>query len=913
MLRDWPFLKLLDHARAIGAISEAQCIDSQPSVLAKDDVIYRVSTSGTANAAGPSNTATQKRQPSEKTLKGWSMLKLLDHAQASGAITDEQHEASEPPLLTKSDLVYRCMATAAQSASLKEKLHSLCCSTTGNGAACSCKKKNVTQSALNSVAKERLLRSMLEEKLITQDQYRLSLPYFVHVLKCYLWTILDSRLRHVMETYVRWTSRLLARGSLMLNMYAIDHQGSEHLLHELHNASFVTHMFVPERFVDIEDKQARTEFLQTTDAAVKQWLDRRFPDRLARLMDGVDGAAPLEKDGALINQTMNAAHRMFKGHLKVHVAYHLPTRIEALFLARHRGEQDKRALAAAAKALLDNTAETSLADRPTWRDAVRAFREEFGMGNIVFKKRTMDSRADENVDRTEEEEEDDEVEDSMLMDEPPDAAAFAEEEDDEEAEAASFSLVRSLWPIHCRVLKALVEERQRQWELPRELRPKKLIRTATLLPLFSYKRSYVQIDNKVMFLLAKAHNAAAKKNSERVPLGEMGEALQACLSWKQAKQKKDQAAKKTRAHNKAALKKQAHGKLHRQASKGRECLIPKGALLTSFRTDGVGCSLCYEVQAPPLRVLDKLDAAVAHFKRNGAAGLGGVDPGDVFTATVSAKFLPKDAVSGDKLWSKEGSDGRDACSGRTTGLSRKTYYSRTLINKFREEEKELRKQDQGYRDACGRLARAGTWKTVIAQDFMRMCEALCRGAPDLRRTGIDNVRRAKAKMLVWRRKRSLLDQFAHRAVRMVVQQAENAGGAKPDGVYMAYGNGSTVTRSGPCVPKAALRAALKRALKTMAKNRGIEAYLVLMDEFRTSMLCHVCHQEMKKRWKRMPGRGKMAEDRSVRECTTCGSDASPTLRSRDGNAADNMLYKLWMQLAGKELPAAFQRVQRQRA
>jgi hypothetical protein len=78
-------------------------------------------------------------------------------------------------------------------------------------------------------------------------------------------------------------------------------------------------------------------------------------------------------------------------------------------------------------------------------------------------------------------------------------------------------------------------------------------------------------------------------------------------------------------------------------------------------------------------------------------------------------------------------------------------------------------------------------------------------------------------------------------------------------------------------------------------------------EFRTTMLCRVCHEKMQTRKKRQSGTGRVVEDHDFRECTHCGTQASPTLRSRDGNAACNILFTTWVNLAGLEMPSALKR------
>lgn len=88
----------------------------------------------------------------------------------------------------------------------------------------------------------------------------------------------------------------------------------------------------------------------------------------------------------------------------------------------------------------------------------------------------------------------------------------------------------------------------------------------------------------------------------------------------------------------------------------------------------------------------------------------------------------------------------------------------------------------------------------------------------------------------------------------------------PDGIFVGYGNGSKRTTSGRCVPKQALKDAFKRVLKTFSHHMKIAAMMLSIDEFRTSMLCHMCHNKLTVLTKKGPSRGVMVENRDVRSC-----------------------------------------------
>ena len=135
----------------------------------------------------------------------------------------------------------------------------------------------------------------------------------------------------------------------------------------------------------------------------------------------------------------------------------------------------------------------------------------------------------------------------------------------------------------------------------------------------------------------------------------------------------------------------------------------------------------------------------------------------------------------------------------------------------------------------------------------------------------------------------------------------------PDALIIAYGGACWAHRrgAGPALPAKDIRAAFRAAMERLARRDGAPraaAVLVCTPEFRTTMLCRLCHRPMAARIVRPPGRGIERVDRNFRLCSHCGSDAGPALRSRDGNAAANIAWRCWVELSGEQLPDAWRRV-----
>jgi len=274
-----------------------------------------------------------------------------------------------------------------------------------------------------------------------------------------------------------------------------------------------------------------------------------------------------------------------------------------------------------------------------------------------------------------------------------------------------------------------------------------------------------------------------------------------------------------------------------------------------------------------------------------------VDPGDVNAhSSFATAQLDPNSPCDQSFWSP-----KQAPSGKSTRLSNKYYLRSSLATQHRGWEKGRCATRPEFRNAMRALADCGTWRTHDPEALLAMAQCLEQHAEVMRAEMVDDKQRALNRMLRWRRKRSCLDQAAARLLAPALA-------ARPELISVGLGNGKWRSH-GPSAPKKELWRALKRKLKDLVLNRTgvVRAVLVSVDEFRTTMLCSVCHHVMAERTKRRPGDGKVISDRDFRDCTHCGTEAAPKARNRDGDAGKSILFKLHVFLKGEELPENYRR------
>jgi hypothetical protein len=260
-------------------------------------------------------------------------------------------------------------------------------------------------------------------------------------------------------------------------------------------------------------------------------------------------------------------------------------------------------------------------------------------------------------------------------------------------------------------------------------------------------------------------------------------------------------------------------------------------------------------------------------------------------------------------------------------LSLRNYERRSLRHRHRAFEAKRRGDNPAYQAAIRTLAQAGTWGTADAALLDAMFTAQAQAWPALLAELVDKKDHVKWKMLAYRRRRMLLDQTVRR---ILSPKKDHVPDRRSRGVVVGYGNATFGTRG----PRLLMINAMVRAMRDL-RNRGLPAVLVFVDEFRTTQRCHRCLEVLRQPYKKT-SRGLYQEDRRYKDCHACGcaschpqaclgwmeddtprlhdcplcgTEAAPKRWGRDSNAALNMLAKLRITLEGRELPAAFQRVQ----
>jgi hypothetical protein len=804
----------------------------------------------------------------------------------------------------------------------------------------------LTPAEMKPKSKTALLDMALRCKAVSQNEYEASLPEFMRQVKAYLHSVLDPRLHIVIDQYVQMACAVAARGSRALNLRVgqevVDH-GPEAALELILDDTWVKQMVWPG---------------SSAPDDVQQWWQQNGVVLNKLVLD-----SQLVKFLPTRDQMTAFFQRAYIGATKAHVHAHMAERLVALFQAEH-ATRAAPVPEAVIKAMLANDGLDEL--EAPWPQRVAAFRTSLGVdADLTFQGREV-------VDALEQQQQQDDSDvdeaeaggsadtpnagDAPADDPTADEGSYdGEDQDDDAAEAVQKSLLSRLWPLHCRLAQALWDKRAQQILERQEAqgasageqrkkkrrgeRPPKLVPTISLLPVTRYARTYVPIDTRMMARLIGIHNKhVSKEGGGERPIPVPSE-VQALAEMVQPPSK--QALRQRRNQLRRLQKRMRPGAKKRAATCGLGLRAwPRGGELTSIRTDGVGVSLCFTIRGrKPARTLDSLTDAQHALKGCTRIALGGIDPGSKNMGTLQAAYLPDElqlTASPDDFWWREGISAPCACdSGSTCScaqeygakqhvktdgcvLSAGTYYARSLIKQQQRWQKARRRASPTYVHACSSLSEAGTWRTPDLQAFRAMCVRLNEHAEAFRAYDLEPVDAAKRRMLLFRRKRSLLDQSAQRMVQTTMDTAAKAGDAA-DAVVLGYGNASKKTPRG-CAPvphkelKMAVRRALDRIKAKAAQGRRIEqkgprvVLLVSVDEFRTTMLCHVCHQKMTERQIKLPGSGRLCPDRNFRFCSQCGTTTEGARkRSRDGNAADNMLYKAYILIKGLELPAAFQR------
>jgi hypothetical protein len=280
--------------------------------------------------------------------------------------------------------------------------------------------RKVKKKELTALSWTKLLDLALADGLISEATYKVSLPAFNRIVKCYLRTVLHPRLWDMTDAYVQFASKLAARGSLIANMWACDHHQCYNIISTsegLLDATFMKHLMYP-----------RSD-LATVAPQLRDWLQMRVPDSFGALM-GPDAGVNFS---GVLDQTLNALVRQYTGNIKVHIKLHMPQRLVDMFEAIYREEQGVQR---AAQAVLSNQLGRLT---PDWAERVASFRADMMVpdGHVFGAAAAAPTTEDEQL-------------------QPEGAGEEEEDDDDEDADGEEDTVCRrtkaelqAVWPVHC--------------------------------------------------------------------------------------------------------------------------------------------------------------------------------------------------------------------------------------------------------------------------------------------------------------------------------------------------------------------------------------------------------------------------------------------------------------------------------
>lgn len=151
--------------------------------------------------------------------------------------------------------------------------------------------------------------------------------------------------------------------------------------------------------------------------------------------------------------------------------------------------------------------------------------------------------------------------------------------------------------------------------------------------------------------------------------------------------------------------------------------------------------------------------------------------------------------------------------------------------------------------------------------------------------------------------------YFYRCLNMAPEETTN--------IIVAYGNMSTTNRSKKYVPKILLKQTFDACSNNFKKNKKIKKniYILYTDEFRTSMLCHLCSKKLKNIYRcknnivHVCNSSCLISLRGSKRCDNCHeSNSLEFLKlNRDKNAACNILFKCICFIHNISLPECYDR------
>ena len=411
------------------------------------------------------------------------------------------------------------------------------------------------------------------------------------------------------------------------------------------------------------------------------------------------------------------------------------------------------------------------------------------------------------------------------------------------------------------------------------------MKTFSVSPLCRLQRSYTYIDNRVIESLINK-NESLKCFYKHHTLDEVFQ-----INRKQWKKTNKKIRKKIRRNKKSSKQKKKVG----------YSLLPKNIKIQSITTDGVGVAM--SIYLPPEKI-DYEDIKLKKAIKN--------EENQTKKRTLSNQLKEYKIKKTKSEFSEnenyhiiafdEGRENlfqsvqKDGDSFVSTRLKDNEYKRKSKVFKHREWYEEYKKKFPEYQKAIEKLSEE-TWRTGSLNTFL---ESVNRFAIDFKvhyKYNVTSVQQSKWRMLLWRKKLSIMSQIYSHTIRKVKKSSDVV-------VVMAIGDakitstglkGKENKRHGGC-PTNGKHKIMERTLKCM----NIKYKIIYVDEFNTTQCCYKCENKMKDHFENNK------TVRGLKDCHHCSENAIKT-RNRDLNASINIFKITECFIKGYKRPEYLQR------
>lgn len=396
----------------------------------------------------------------------------------------------------------------------------------------------------------------------------------------------------------------------------------------------------------------------------------------------------------------------------------------------------------------------------------------------------------------------------------------------------------------------------------------------SIAPVNKIRRVYCYIDKLVLENIAKKYpNIKNTPHQSNLSLREVF-SLDSKL-WKLKGREIKEQIKKKRKHKKRAY-------LRKRRGVGR---LPEGAHVHSIQTDGVGIAI--NMYTLPKKVKEAYTIPTDQLKENNYHIIA-FDEGRV-NLFQSAQ---KDCTGTEFV---------------TTRITAKKYQEKSKIIKHREWDLQQRERYPVLSRAYEEMSHC-TWKTANFDKFMQMTQVCSKHLTSLQTHFVDNVEYAKWRMLLWRKKMSVMSRAYSATIKKNNEIVKNPGKCV---LVMSIGNakiqptgkkGREKERHGG-VPTSWKAKILRRVLQGI---KGLRFVMMEVDEFRTTKCCHKCQHVLNDMYDK-----ERNVLRGLKHCLECSKRENVyKTRNRDFNAAKNIWEITKNELENSERPTYLQRPKR---